>query len=938
MEYSQTVMKHIFAKCCAKYPMSTLQMFFLFTMQFVVSIAWTQCPTPTFIVGSNSGTGIDQLSEAPAALRNMTGGVVEIHGTFTVDASAAGTIWQMRGVTVNLAADDSRIIVDGNCTLDASIDAANGTATTFDICGNATFWSGIIANFQSNLKLNGCNIRNACTAITLSAGTKATITSNNFTRNLYCIRATGYVNTIGDGIAHNLFDGTLPQTVCSGSEWAIFITNAGYIQIGDQAQAGLPNRFIGYNTGIAAMNSNIDVYNSTFSNGVYAIDMLGTGNTFNANITGLGSQEASPALLDGFTQYGIKAVNYNLRVQNARFANTWTEVQLGNSTLPSILTITNCRFETFAANGVLIRNSVLNSVNITGNIFRDNNQNPDYRRGVRIQVCQLAAKSTKGIVKQNEFYDDFKLHTQSNVWQQHVGTFVELTDGLEIESNNYFQNYTTTFEHEYKGVYLSSASNCLVKDNNFVANATPAPIDNFFKYRGFDANNSSNTRLNCNTSTGLNAGFYFQGAGCNGTIFKLNEMSDNEEDLLLAAGTIIGQQLSQQNHWPSDSPTEARFLGDPVSSMLAMSKFAINSTNMTSDLWADPRFPTSGWFEVAPLPHDLLVECGEETGGPRLSKSSLMVIDGTFEPYKAYSATLFDAKLFAFQELLDAPELRPANSPEDRFFNQQSQQNVGKLQLARDAWSKVSQSSSIFETNWNSIVRGVDQKIDEIKVKLEEINQTQSPEKQNQLVQAITVLQAELELLRVEGASLSSQFEAERNARANNLLTDLALINTNNIWESNLKTVLELLVQHHMSGNDDWMPGQVSTLQSIADQCRHEGGVGVVLARAALNNYLYDDESMCPGQTEDRSTAVTAGLHGVLAPNPAHDAALITFSEPFSGVINVIDLQGRTLKQIIVESTLTTKIDLTNFVQGVYFIDAKANDGSVWRSRLVVIN
>ena len=78
----------------------------------------------------------------------------------------------------------------------------------------------------------------------------------------------------------------------------------------------------------------------------------------------------------------------------------------------------------------------------------------------------------------------------------------------------------------------------------------------------------------------------------------------------------------------------------------------------------------------------------------------------------------------------------------------------------------------------------------------------------------------------------------------------------------------------HMQKNYD-------TLQSIADQCRHEGGIGVVWARAAIEQFDYDDESLCPGESE-RPTATTAAfrLKATISPNPATDRCRVAFDRP----------------------------------------------------------
>jgi hypothetical protein len=53
-------------------------------------------------------------------------------------------------------------------------------------------------------------------------------------------------------------------------------------------------------------------------------------------------------------------------------------------------------------------------------------------------------------------------------------------------------------------------------------------------------------------------------------------------------------------------------------------------------------------------------------------------------------------------------------------------------------------------------------------------------------------------------------------------------------------------------------------------------------------------------------------------PNPASDAALVV--SPTSGVLRVMDLQGRELFQVQVEANIPLEVDLTGLAQGLYVV------------------
>ena len=110
---------------------------------------------------------------------------------------------------------------------------------------------------------------------------------------------------------------------------------------------------------------------------------------------------------------------------------------------------------------------------------------------------------------------------------------------------------------------------------------------------------------------------------------------------------------------------------------------------------------------------------------------------------------------------------------------------------------------------------------------------------------------------------------------------------------------------------------QNSTLESIAAQCAHEGGYGVILARLMLgDNAPNDDNCFNQQRTASRSGSVGKSLLRVY-PNPT--TGLLHILDAGEGRLLVRDQTGRTvLEQLASGSPLT--VDLSTLPQGLYFL------------------
>ena len=789
---------------------------------------------------------------------------------------------------------------------------------------------------QPKLLLDRCRLSNACSAVNLTQGSKAEIKGNTFAGNYRCLNVTNTPFVGGVVITGNTFDATSGVvTPCAGQSvsTAINLTNVAYILIGSQNSLTPPNQISGYTEGLTGSNSNFDLYTTKFSSGGLAIDIDGYGGVFTANIHGFGGEETSLALIDRHG-LGISTKNYNLILDNARIESTTTEVEAFQSNIPAAFIVTNCRFESFGINAINLVNSVFAGVHIEDSEFRDNIGFPDYRYGTRFNFSQMALPN-KAFVKNNQFFDDFKVH-DPNPLHQHVGTYLNHTQRIRLEGNTYFQNYATTAEHEYKGILLFNASYNELVGNDFFAVHGSASSNNYYQYRGIDNTSSSNCLISCNYAEKFNSGFFFAGAGCNMTNFRLNQMEGNNDDLYLTAGTMIGEQKDQENKWPSSSPTEARFEGDPNQTLLASSRFLINTSNQNSPLWATPRIPADNWFDDSGNAPTLSLPCYKiaDPNDPEQARSSRILIGGDFVPYKGYPATTWDASLFAYSELLAHPQLRPNGGLDAQFFNTHDVDNVGKLQRAKEAWENIGLFSTTLESDWSNNQTATSQKLGAIREQQQLFQVAATPTQKASAEANLATLHGGLNVLQQENEALSSQYLATVNTRANQLLTDLGAISTSDTWETNLKTVLTLLSTRHIANSSEWTPTDYATLKSIADQCRHEGGIGVILARSAIEKFAYDDEALCPGLAYERSS--TSNYVAAIAPNPSNDRANIQFNMPVSGTLTVTDVTGKALRSIRLENTVTMDIDTGSLANGLYFVSVTSDKMPVWSGKLTI--
>ena len=818
-----------------------------------------------------------------------------------------------------------------------------------NLFGCDTPWRSIDVLNGGILRLIGSYVSNGCRAVVLKTSARAEIISNTFTANRICVDVEGNAQLLGEGVAHNTFNG-ISAPACAGvtDPVAVQIAGAAYFKIGNQSQAGTPNEITNYPIGLNAVNSNIDVFHTTIdgTGSGTGIRLFGTNGVYTAKISGLGHAINDPVLLKDFIT-GINAHNYNLALDDAICKNTARHlINIDHNGFPTWLSLTDNRFKEYTHDAIAAASSPFIWADISGNLFLDDDSDTagiGERAGIRWNNNQLVKKNELINIQNNDFYDEEKsTPNDPSIFNfKTFGVWLTGATGTQLKGNNFYQNYDSPIIHDFKGVYLHGSPGNLLLANDFFGNFGPNDTSNIhFRYKGVDAYNSPNNRLICNYAENLDEGFYFDGSACDHTQFRQNHMSDNLTGLYLAPGSIIGEQDELENEWegslPSGGVAEAHFDGDPGQQAKFMSQFSINDTNQNSDYWADPVDPTEDWFVYSGDDeiHDLLCYATLPPH-PGISAANDLTIGGDFVAYKDYEASLWEARLDAYAVLAANPELRPAYSPEEAFYDGHESGNIGKLQRARLAWDTIARFTSAFEGDWGANETAIADKLDEINGQYLDMEETAIPGEQADIALTLDTLKAELDTLQVGNTALCADYRMEVTARANQLDDDLGDITTTEIWEENLKTVLRLSVAHLLSGDPEWSGGQYDTLEAIADQCRHEGGIGVVLARSAIEKYGYDDDEMCPGAEEPPSLRIRSPKV-VVAPNPVSDYCQINFGQKVSGMARVRNAQGQVLYETSISEVQALGLYVAKWPQGLYLFDLHPVAGNRITEKVII--
>ncbi|MCC7506501.1 MAG: right-handed parallel beta-helix repeat-containing protein, partial [Saprospiraceae bacterium] len=798
--------------------------------------------------------------------------------------------------------------------------------------GCSALWNGIAVAYGGSIRLENNIIEQANTAVLMLGGASLTTYSsisalnNTFRGNNICIQlgdalsppSPSKIVVLKNGMIGNTFDGTGNLLGGTGSPSAgIQIQNIYPVTIGSTGNSNLftPNLFKGFvksspdskGAGIYVLYSSVNIQRCRFEDiGDVAIEMSGYGIRFvgsgsqTLSIKGLGQNNFAQATFDNVcSPIVLEAASItasDIYSTTSREAIRFVPLVFSNMALS--FDLRNSTFEQFdgrAAAYVKLSNTTVPHLTISGCKFYDNAEayTPPGKGGPRCCINILAAYPTdfqKGSIHGNEFYNEGK-GTQ-NVYNN-CGVKLENTIGGFIDENVFLDSddVAVVTAKSYQGIFLKNCQHTRMANNSIYGTSFAYGTDKTSV--GIDIFESSYCNFHCNDLGYLDRAVAFRGENCDHASLNKTIMHVHNNSLYLAPDAVITPQIKQENRWHTHFGLQAYFdfpgfnSFDPLDvARVQMSAFEINDNNQNSIYWPSPRQignepDNATWFQYNQLlevpPAELNChQCCVEI--PQLSRGDEFALAGTYPPYKGYDASTWDAQFRLFDNLYHNSELRPTGSTAATFYNTNSSGSLGTL---HSAWQQIIDVSRADETTlaqFNASHAALENMQAQIYAMDDQIAAATDLTEGSLLAQRDLLLDDWIS----ENATYSTLIEDRSSGIQQAAATSLNTVTTlavSTIWETNLKTVLEMQLSLLATGSE-MDPADESSIVSVAEQCRYAGGFGVLLARSMLPDGEYNDEEACSERSalEARTGSNTELL---IVPNPARDQVIVQIGESF---------------------------------------------------------
>lgn len=127
---------------------------------------------------------------------------------------------------------------------------------------------------------------------------------------------------------------------------------------------------------------------------------------------------------------------------------------------------------------------------------------------------------------------------------------------------------------------------------------------------------------------------------------------------------------------------------------------------------------------------------------------------------------------------------------------------------------------------------------------------------------------------------------------------------------------------------DPWQSGGTSGFCGPQPSPSHAFGVVLTMLDGSSNCTAYFDNVSVFDNNQPNNVNDSAAPALALVPNPAVDQALVTFTEAFTGTVDVCDAQGRILRNVSVNGQRSLPIQVGDLPAGVLLLRAIGADGT----------
>lgn len=776
-------------------------------------------------------------------------------------------------------AEGSRIIFND---AESGIEVLSNCKLTLDHCdvsGCATMWKSISVFGAGTLIVkNNCHIADGREAIKVMGNATVSITDNTFERNLTAISMgleqasvklpVNFPNK--GGIWGNSISGGNLKTPYAGetSLKGILVNSISNLTIGrlDMPPNTIQNLHNSFGNGyachgIATDNSTVKVINTQFTN--IGIPAFNNSNLYDAAIAAYNGSTLTVEGSANTVQGGVTGVYLHNSGGEILHA-TVNQAVMGvvhtsdNTGANQNVRVQGCTFSGFQAKGIYVTGSVrLSYFDVKNCIFDDNREIPNSR--VMLDVAPSAPKNASGFnFSDNTFF--YRNHL-TNYASAICVKLYNLYNGA-AERNQFFDQGTTPggSGKNFLGVDMQGCNSFRWVENNFQG----ADGGVIFKdiERCFHVVNSPLCQYRCNFMDGFAVGMQFY-EDCGGSILSTNDFNTHSAWALELAenGTVVGPQNKRMNRWMGSDAFLKFDNFDPSNpshvAQVQKSLFTIQDENQGTDFWPD-------FWQVGNIPK-----------------------------YKNW---------FVYSSTAPFPQLDCADVWED------PDKTLGKAEKAIIDGNFVPWKG--YEANTWDAARLLLQRMKSDGA----LRPSGSPEYHWYAEQEAGHIGKFQQLM--DGMVALSTSNAAGDG-AQRLLADLNELSVKTTHEQNLKTVMAAILKTYLPGEKTLNDQEIEDLRAIADQCRYEGGVGVVLARLLLGQAAAKPGD-CSAEMRNAAAQPVRNLSQIPAapkmtvfPNPVRESFSIQFDQNVDkGVVRLVDVLG------VVKSTWTFSGDRVDIQDG----------------------
>ncbi len=507
----------------------------------------------------------------------------------------------------------------------------------------------------------------------------------------------------------------------------------------------------------------------------------------------------------------------------------------------------------------------------------------------------------------------------------------------------------------FTGIKMVNGVDNEIKSNRF-RNISPQNL--VVPGEGISLSEMNNTDIVCNTVQHFTRGTSIDGINCNSATVRGNEFLTNDYGFYLDNTAVIGEQPAHENEWPLAMGTEAYLNfpgynpGDPDHrSRVEMSRFLINNSDPSTKFWPNPRlvggipdnhiwfkydaaYPPANPYTTFPCSNG---DCCE--GDNESEARTESIVNGTYPSYGDYPAIIWEDERSAYIALKRQESNLSQTGAAYQWLQEKALSPLADLQELYEATQALSEPDTVRKAQFDSFYTSLRNLHTEMGLLNDAIALLPSNSEDTALFYQRNVLAAQLETLQIQYNSYATAYQEELIQRATQLLQNASQINVSTIWEQNFLEVMRIWLELRLSSEKP-TEQQTLRLQEIAQQCRVEGGYGVVLARLTLDGpySAYASYDACVEEREGRHRSGFNQSEAVaIVPNPAKDFITLQFAHPVSTAhVAICGPLGNVLYNAQV-SGATPVLDISALETGVYYLTVRCENAAAITRKIVIL-